>query len=173
LDQKVATALAAAPYSYEPAGLVDRPAPVGYRRLEVSRVLSRRDLAGAARDLLSWRMHDRAGLRVEAVDVPLRQGSVVLLHLGVGPVRGVRIPCRVVEVIDEPASKGFVYGTLPGHPEAGEERFVLHQSAAGEIRFTISAVSRPATVLARLGGPLSRATQQWMTKRYLRALDRL
>ena len=33
-------------------------------------------------------------------------------------------PCRVVYVIDEPDIRGFAYGTLPGHPESGEERFV-------------------------------------------------
>ncbi len=87
------------------------------------------------------------------------------------PVGG--IPCRVVDIIDESQRQGFAYGTLPGHPEAGEERFVLEQLEDGRIRFTITAYSRPASRLARLGGPIGRAAQSFMTKRYLRSLDRL
>jgi uncharacterized protein (UPF0548 family) len=34
-------------------------------------------------------------------------------------------PCRVVYVIDEPDIRGFAYGTPPGHPESGEERFAV------------------------------------------------
>jgi uncharacterized protein (UPF0548 family) len=85
----------------------------------------------------------------------------------------VKIPCRVLEVIDEPRRQGFAYGTLPGHPEAGEERFILEQLDDGHILFTITAYSRPASTLAKAAGPISRAAQSFMTQRYLRALDRL
>jgi uncharacterized protein (UPF0548 family) len=43
-------------------------------------------------------------------------GTDVLAHLG-----PIRVPCRVVYVLDEPERRGFAYGTLPGHPESGEE----------------------------------------------------
>ena len=36
-----------------------------------------------------------------------------------------RRPCRVVYVVDEPDRRGFAYGTLPGHPESGEELFLV------------------------------------------------
>jgi len=96
----------------------------------------------------------------------------VLMRWGLGAL-SLKIPCRVLEVIDEPARRGFTYGTLPGHPEAGEERFLLEHLNDGRILFTITALSRPASTLAKLGGPLSRAAQRFMTQRYLRALDRL
>ncbi|GAA2167730.1 DUF1990 family protein [Humibacillus xanthopallidus] len=73
----------------------------------------------------------------------------------------------------EPRRRGFAYATLQGHPESGEERFVLDHDIDGDIRFTVTAVSRPASQLARLGGPISRAVQGRMTQRYLAALDRL
>ena len=52
-------------------------------------------------------------------------GSEVIVHLG--PVRA---PCRVVYVVDEPDRRGFAYGTLPGHAESGEERFVVRYDPA-------------------------------------------
>ena len=162
----------AAPLTYPSPLAPDAAAPAGFRVLDQSAVLTRRDFDGVARDLFTWRVQERAGLRVSASDIPLRRGSVVLMRWGPGRL-SVAIPCRVLDVVDEPRRRGFTYGTLPGHPEAGEEQFVLEHLADGRIRLTIRAVSRPASLLARLGGPLSRAAQGLMTRRYLRALDRL
>lgn len=64
---------------------------------------------------------------------------------------------------------GFAYGTLPGHPESGEELFLVERGA-GEVRFPVSAFSRPATLLAKAGGPASRRVQLVMAERYLRAI---
>lgn len=116
-------------------------------------------------------MHSRAGLKVHVSDDPLEAGSVVLLRLGLRRL-SVRIPCRVVEVIEEPHRRGFTYGSLPGHPEAGEERFLLERHPDGRLSFTITAYSRPATALAKVAGPLNRVAQLAMTRRYLRAMDR-
>ena len=82
-------------------------------------------------------------------------------------------PLSRARVVEEPQRRGFTYGTLPGHPEAGEERFLLEHLNDGRILFTITAFSRPASTLAKLGGPISRVTQTFMTQRYLHALDRL
>ena len=147
-------------------------APAGFTHLSHSATLSRRDFHETARDLLEWRVHSRAGLQVQASDIPLRRDSVVLLRWGLGAL-SLRIPCRVLEVVEEPRRRGFTYGTLPGHPEAGEERFLLEHLDDGRILFTITAFSRPASALAKLGGPISRAAQTFMTQRYLHALDRL
>jgi uncharacterized protein (UPF0548 family) len=172
LDEQQADALRAAPLTYASPLAPENAASGGFRVLTQSAVLARRDFDAAARDLLSWRMQDRAGLQVSASDVPLRQGSVVLMRWGPGRL-SVAIPCRVVDLVDEANRRGFTYGTLPGHPESGEEQFVLEHLVDGRIRLTITAVSRPASLLARLGGPVSRAAQTLMTRRYLRALDRL
>jgi uncharacterized protein (UPF0548 family) len=76
-----------------------------------------------------------------------------------------------VYVIDEPRRRGFAYGTLPGHPECGEEAFLLERHDDGRVTFTIIAFSRPAHALAKLAGPLVRRIQDAITGRYLRALD--
>jgi uncharacterized protein (UPF0548 family) len=69
-------------------------------------------------------------------------------------------------VIDEPNRWGFVYGTLPGHPEEGEEAFIVSISEDGIVRFEITAFSRPANLIVRFSRPVGRGIQ----KRYLRAL---
>ena len=68
--------------------------PAGHAGLVPSTTLARPDLDGAAHDLLGWRVHERAGLRVEASDVPLVAGTVVVLRWGLGPL-SLSIPCRV------------------------------------------------------------------------------
>ena len=171
LSKDESSALRAAPFSYTPVGVVDGEAPRGFHRLHRSAWLRRRDFHVAARELLGGQMHSRAGLSVHLSDDPLHAGSVVLLRLGLARL-SVRIPCRVIEVIEEPHRRGFTYGTLPGHPEAGEERFLLEQHPDGRLSFTITACSRPATVLVRMAGPLNRVAQLAMTLRYLRAMDR-
>jgi uncharacterized protein (UPF0548 family) len=123
----------------------------------------------AARVLLGWDMHRRAGLRVRTSNEHVIPGAVAVLRLGVGSL-GVDAPVRVVYLVDEPRRKGFAYGTLPGHPESGEEAFVVELHDGGAVTFTITAFSRPSTLLARTGGPISRAIQSWVTNRYLRAV---
>lgn len=172
LDAQQASALRAAPLSYDRRTGPDGPGAVtaGFRHLRCSARLTRRDFDGAAGDLFAWRMHSGAGLRVHPSDIPLTRDTVVLMRLGVGAL-SLRIPCRVLEVVDEPRRRGFTYGTLPGHPESGEECFLLEHLDDGGILLTITAYSRPASPLARLGGPISRAAQRLMTRRYLTALD--
>ncbi len=172
LDEDQAAPWRSAPLTYAPDELTGGSVPHGFVRVETTTTLRRRDFPGAVEDLLAWRMHEKAGLRVEASDIPARLDTVVLMFVGVGRL-AMRVPCRVVAVIDEPRLQGFSYGTLPGHPEAGEESFVLDHRADGSIQLTVSAVSRPATLAARVGGPLTRAAQAIATRRYLTALDRL
>ena len=145
--------------------------PNGYGHLRRSRRVGAgaERFESAAQALLGWDMHRRAGLRVQASTEQVAAGEVAVLRLGVG-VLSVHAPVRVVYVVDEPARKGFGYGTLPGHPESGEEAFIIELQEDGAVTFTITAFSRPSTLLARVGGPASRAVQSWVTTRYLRSV---
>ena len=78
-----------------------------------------------------------------------------MIRLGVGPL-ALRAPVRIVYLVDEPARAGFAYGTLPGHPEQGEEAFMITMDDAERVRFDIVAFSRPATRMARTSGPIGR-----------------
>lgn len=171
LEAATAAHLRAAPLTYQQVGASAAGPVEGYRWFSKTAVLSRRDFEGAARDLLTWQVQVRAGLEVAASESPLVDGTVVEMFLGVRPL-GMTIPCRVVEVIDEPTRRGFAYGTLPGHPEQGEERFVLNMLPDASLTLTISAFSTPATWLTRLGGPVASMFQDVMTDRYLRSLDK-
>lgn len=95
----------------------------------------------------------------------------VSAHLGVpfGPFR-VTAPCRVVYVIDESDRRGFAYGTLPGHPEAGEEAFIVERTDDGSVWLTIRAVSRPSSWAWWFAYPMLRLAQTLYTRRYFRAL---
>ena len=73
--------------------------------------------------------------------------------------------CRIVYVVDGregPVSRfGFAYGTLPGHVERGEERFLVEWDRSDDsVYFDILAFSRPRHVLARLGRPWVRQLQK-------------
>jgi uncharacterized protein (UPF0548 family) len=159
------------PFPYADVGATRNALPFGYHQLtETVALRPGADFDHAVSLLMSWQVQARAGLDVKASELIVSEGAVVAMRLGYGPV-GVSIPCRVVYVIDEPDRQGFAYGTLPGHPESGEELFLLERGDDGSASFTISAFSRPATFLARLGGSIGRAVQRKMTGRYLRALE--
>ena len=160
-----------APLSYGEVGATAGPLPQGYAHAYDTAVL------GAGRDpfdrasevLMTWGMHRGAGLRVIATAPRAAVGVEVVLGWGVGPLR-LPAPCRVVAVLDEPGRRGFTYGTLPGHPETGEEAFAVVLAADGTVTAEITAFSRPATWYARLGSPVSRRVQRVITRRYLAAL---
>jgi uncharacterized protein (UPF0548 family) len=101
---------------------------------------------------------------------PLEVGQVVVLALPLGPLT-VIAPCRIVYTTDEADRFGFAYGTLPGHPERGEESFHIVR-IPGKITFEIVAFSKPADPLVRLGGPIARFAQVQSTVKYLVGLRR-
>jgi uncharacterized protein (UPF0548 family) len=97
----------------------------------------------------------------------IRPGDTALLRWTLWPAR---IPARVVYVIDEPDRKGFAYGTLPGHPERGEEAFVVERRADDSVWLVIRAFSRPSNVFFWASYPALRIMQAIFTARYERAL---
>lgn len=103
-------------------------------------------------------------------DPPIVVGQTVVVALDLPGFSAVA-PCRIVWVDDEPDRFGFAYGTLRGHPECGEESFVVHRSHAA-VRFEIVAASRPAGLLPRIGAPVARLIQQRVTRGYLASLAR-
>lgn len=170
LDPAEVARLAEVAFSYDTVGATQVAMPKGYHHLAHTRTVRNRSFDEAAALLMGWRLHERAGLRVAASSRHVEAGGVVVLGLGIGRAR-LRIPCRVAYVVDEPGRRGFAYGTLPGHPEEGEELFLLERRPDGRADLTVRAFSRPASLLARAGGPGTRRVQAWMTQRYLRALD--
>lgn len=99
----------------------------------------------------------------------IANGMTAKLKIPFGPFT-VTAPLRVVYVIDEVDRIGFAYGTLKGHPESGEESFIVEKLDDDSVWLTVRAFSRAGSWYYRLVWPILRAQQEKFTKRYLRAL---
>ncbi len=158
--------------TYGPVGSTrGGPQVSGYAHVQRTREIGvgRERFTEAATTLLGWDMQRRAGASIRTSSAGVVPDAVAVLRLGSRRL-GISAPVRVVYVVDEPSRQGFAYGTLPGHPVSGEEAFVVELGDDGAVTFTVTAFSRPASRLARLGGPLGRAAQSLALSRYLRSL---
>jgi uncharacterized protein (UPF0548 family) len=158
-------------FTYSEVGATAGQLPAGYHHLTRRVVIGRghQVFADAAADIAGWQVQLRAGLTVSASALTAVPGTVAVLGLRAGPLR-LSAPCRVVYAVDQPRRQGFAYGTLPGPPESGEEAFVTEHHDDDTVSFTITAFSRPSTIMARIAGPAGRLVQNWATTRYLRSL---
>lgn len=163
--------LRAADPTYEHIGstLTDL-APAETRRIESSLLIGTGAAAFATcrRALRAWAPQRSLGMTVLPEGVVPDRGETVALGLGVGRVRLV-VPNRIVAVIDESDHYGYAYGTLPGHPERGEELFLLERSREGDVLLTIRADSVPAGAL-RYVSPIVDMLQHAALGRYLIAV---
>ncbi|MFJ8307959.1 MULTISPECIES: DUF1990 family protein [unclassified Streptomyces] len=168
-----ARARAAEPSYPEVGATGGRTLPAGYRvfrrRIPVGRGPEAFERAGA--HVLAWGAQSGAGFGVFP-RTPAVPGATALVLLRVPGLPWPRmiIPCRVVWTVRAADRIGFAYGTLPGHPECGEESFVVGRDADGLVWFEVAAFSRPAAWYARLGGPVTRLLQDLATRRYLRGV---
>ncbi|MFG3287071.1 DUF1990 family protein [Streptomyces sp. NPDC048111] len=171
-----ARACAAEP-GYAEVGATEHGAlPGGYRvfrrRIRVGHGQEAFERAGAY--VMAWGVQRGAGFGVYP-GVPAVPGATALVVLRAPglPFPRLVIPCRVVWAVRTARRTGFAYGTLPGHPECGEESFVVGREADGLVWFEVAAFSRPARWYARLGGPVTKLLQDLATRRYLRAVARV
>ncbi|MFI5491491.1 DUF1990 family protein [Actinoplanes sp. NPDC051859] len=144
------------------------PLPAGYRHLHYRTRLGRDAFDCAAGAILTFRMHRRTGARMNTTADRAAPG--VRLTVGAGPLH---VPCEVVWTVDEPDRAGFGYGTLAGHQASGEEAFLVERDAQGEVWFSVTAFSRPARLLMRLGGPVAVLAQHAYARMCGRALRAL
>jgi uncharacterized protein (UPF0548 family) len=161
---KMAIGAARLELTYDSVGMTkEPPATDRYHLDRVSTEVASFDRAVAA--LRDWRAHRAASARVAPADAPIVVGQDVVVAMPL-PLMTAIAPCRIVWVVDEPDAFGFAYGTLRGHPEEGEESFVV-RGGPGGARFEVTALSRPATLSSRLGAPVARRVQVRVTKLYL------
>ncbi|MDH6123793.1 DUF1990 domain-containing protein [Kitasatospora sp. GP82] len=163
--------------NYPEVGLTTVPGralPAGYHHLH------HRVLLGHGRDVLeaagaavtTWRMHRAAGVKVRSTADRAEPGVGVECAIGIGPLR-IAAPCEVVWSSYEPDRIGFAYGTLGGHPECGEESFVVEMDSRKAVWFTVTAFSRPGRWYTRLAGPVIPRLQLYYARRCGRTLCRL
>ncbi|MDH2442452.1 DUF1990 domain-containing protein [Amnibacterium sp. CER49] len=161
-----------------PAGTVLTDArPPGYRVLHAAAVVGRaEELAGLGEAVLRWRLQRGSGIRVTdgaGQDAPpVALGARVRIEIPLVVALGLRLatsaPAVITVVLQEPDRIGFAYGTLPGHPERGEESFVVARRGDRAV-LEVRALSRPAFPYS-LAAPVNRRFQRRYSARYLRAL---
>lgn len=83
------------------------------------------DFARAVDNLLSWRAHRAACVRVKGEPEP---GETVQLYFG--PTVS---PCRIISVKRSPRRVDLIYGTMHGHIECGEEAFIIELDSDDEV----------------------------------------
>lgn len=144
--------------------------PEGYRHDVVRRFVPGGDFERGVKAVSTWAGHHGAG----ALMVP----SVPSTKLGTAMAFGIRVfglwfvaVCRIVGIVEEDDVYGIAYGTLPQHPERGEEIFLVRRLDDG-LEFEVRSFSRPNSPLVRASGPIGRFLQRTMAKRYVEALVR-
>lgn len=113
----------------------------------------------AAAALRGWEMFPRPWTAVEPHPAPLEPERTVAVLVRTAGLWWLN-SARILHVVDEPRRFGFAYGTLPGHAECGEERFLVEQLEDGAVWYDLRAFSRPRHWAARLGQPVTRALQR-------------
>lgn len=152
------------PFSYAEVGATRGEAPLGYdldhNRIALGKGPGVFEAATAA--VRRWQMFPSPWTEIQPSDTPIRPGAVVAMLARVFGLWWLNA-CRIVYVLDEagpPRRFGFAYGTLPGHVEQGEERFLIEWTADDTVWYDLRAFSRPRHWLVRLGYPLARRLQR-------------
>ncbi len=154
------------PFSYAAVGATQSSAPAGYvvdhNQIELGG--GEQVYQQACTALQRWEMFNLSWLQLCWPEAPLTEGTTVGIA---AQAFGVHIlnACRIVYTVNEKAKEswrfGFAYGTLPGHIERGEERFLLTwDRQTDRVWYEILAFSQPAHWLARVGYPVARAFQR-------------
>jgi uncharacterized protein (UPF0548 family) len=132
--------------------------------------------ARAKAALEHWKQFDLGWLEAYPNDTFLRKGETVVVVARAGGLWWINA-ARIVYTIDEQSDTatrfGFAYGTLPGHVESGEERFLLEWDRATDaVSFDILAFSRPRHLLVRLNRRRARAMQKRFAAESASAMQR-
>jgi uncharacterized protein (UPF0548 family) len=117
--------------------------------------------AAACHAIRHWKMFPRQMSQILWPTTRQEPGQVVAVLYRARPfLLWMLFPARVVYRIEEVNRFGFAYGTLPEHPERGEERFLIEWNQSdNSIWYDLLAISRPGHWLARLGYPYARYEQ--------------
>jgi uncharacterized protein (UPF0548 family) len=124
-----------------------------------------------------WEMFPRDIATVRAPERLAVNGDVAVLYFAALVRLWILFPARIVYLLDESADGvqrfGFGYGTLAGHPERGEERFLVEWDQRDDsVYYDLLAISKPASWLARLGYPYTRHEQGRFRRLSGRAMQR-
>ncbi len=153
------------PFSYNEVGasqtLIPSGYPINHRRAQLG---SGADAFARAKDAIqSWTMYKLSWTRLYPSDAPVAVRGVVCVVVNHKFCWSIN-PCRIIYVLEENGEVekfGFAFGTLPGHSEEGEERFTVEWNHADDsVWYELLSFARPHHILAKIGSPFVRLTQQ-------------
>ena len=161
-----------APLSYAPVGCTrdgrrDEPQPPGFNR-DQDRVLlgtGEETFRRACKAIQTWQMMPPSVVQPCPTGVPIEEGAMVANLFRAWTLGGwLVLPTRILYLIDETTGdfvrSGFGYGTVQGHWEHGEERFLaLWNQQDDTVWYDLLVYSRPRHPLARLAYPYTRYEQ--------------
>ncbi|MEM8947511.1 MAG: DUF1990 domain-containing protein [Planctomycetota bacterium] len=124
----------------------------------------------------NWQMFPTDWTQVYPSCDKIRVGDVVVVAARAYQIWWLNA-CRVVYTIDESTPMrrfGFGYGTLPGHVECGEERFLIEwDQHDNRVWYEIQSFSRPRHPLVRVAYPLARRLQRQFVRESLAQMKQL
>ncbi len=162
--QRFLEAQAGLPFSYAEIGQSSDGVPASYD-LDHSRVLlgQGKPVFDAASQALShWQMFPTPWTEIWPAGARQDVGTPLLMLARVFGLWWVNA-CRIVHHLDGHAAtrrSGFAYGTLLGHIEQGEERFMVEWDREDNVWYDMRAFSRPRYWPVRLCYPITRGLQR-------------
>lgn len=167
------------PFNYAAAGAGIRGAsisgetPPGYTPIVANAVVGagRSCFDAMAAAIRNWGIQTGSGLHVKASG-PAALDAGVAIAKTTGPA-GIVFGCRVVRVLDEPRRSGFAYGTLLGHPEAGEEAFFVELADDDAVTFRVRGFTSPGTLATSVFAPVVKVLERQAILGYLKAAHAL
>ena len=152
-------------FSYPEVGATGATTPAGYN-IDHNRIrigTGEDTFESAKTAIRSWKMFDMEWVKLFYDSTPIeieRTVAILVKHVGFYSLNAARI-VYVVDEIAEVQRFGFAYGTLIEHGEIGEARFSVElHNGTGEVWYDLYAFSRPGSLLAKIGYPLSRYLQK-------------
>jgi uncharacterized protein (UPF0548 family) len=164
-------------FSYAAVGATAETPPPRYvvDRTRIQLGMGEQAFRAARAALERWQQFKLGWVEAWPPDTPIQTGTVVGIMARTAGLWWLNA-CRIVYVVDEssPIRRfGFAYGTLPGHAESGEERFLVECDPSNDgVWYDILAFSYPNHVLARIGYPVARRFQKRFARDSAAAMQR-
>jgi uncharacterized protein (UPF0548 family) len=164
-------------FSYTAVGASAINPPPGYvvDRTRVKLGKGEQVFLAAKAALGQWDHFQLGWIEAWSPQTPIQTGEVVAVVARAAGLWWLNA-CRIVYVVDKdvPIRRfGFAYGTLPGHIEAGEERFLVEWDHSNDsVWYDILAYSRPKNILARIGRRFVRKMQMRFAQESAAAMQR-
>lgn len=166
------------PPSYREVGCTRGISPSGYwvDRYRMQLGTGEAAYARARQALRNWDMLRLGWIGPCWPDQPWAEGALVGTLARVCGLWFVNA-CRIMYLVEDSAAGveryGFAWGTLPGHVERGEERFLVKWDRSDDsVWYEILAVSRPGLLLTRIAGPVARLLQRRFASDSMQAMLR-